>query len=298
MNTRTMKKFALILLLPALLIAACDKVKDPIEKRDTVVGTNFITKSNKTVSNSYKVLLEDYTGHTCGYCPRAALQADSLAIALGDKIVVLAVHAGGYALPDSANGYPTDYQTSAGNAWNAKGSGFGISAIGNPNGMINRKAYGGSVVQAYTKWKSTIKTVLDSAAQLFIVKLDVTTNYDPAVRALNTEVKAYFQSAYKNSVKVSAVIIENGIIGDQKDYSKIPDHIEDYEFEHLLRGSLKGDWGDDLKTGPIAKGDSATVVFNNFPLKPGFNDNNIWVVVFAYNAITREVIQAEKVKIR
>jgi hypothetical protein len=294
----TMKKLVLILSLPLLLVIACDKVKNPIEKRDTVVGTNFITKSNKSISNSYKILLEDYTGHTCGYCPRAAIQADSLAVAWGDKLVVIAVHAGGYAYVDSTNGYPTDYQTPAGTAWNAKGGGFGISAIGNPNGMINRKSYGGSVVQAYTKWKSTIKTVLDSSDQLFKVKLDVTTNYDPTVRALNTEVKAYFQSAYKNNVKISAVIIENGIIGDQKDYSKLPDHVEDYEFEHMLRGSLNGDWGDDLKSGPIAKGDSVTHSFNGFPVKPKFNDNNLWVVVFAYDAVTRGVIQAEKVKIR
>ena len=293
-----MKKSVLRLSLPLLLITACDKVKDPIEKRETVVGTNFITRTNKTTSNSYKVLLEDYTGHTCGYCPRAAIQADSLAKALEAQLVVIAVHAGGYALPDSTNGYPTNYQTSAGTAWNAKGSGFGISAIGNPNGMINRKPYGGSVVQAYTRWKSTIKTVLDSSAQLFVVKLDVTTNYDPTVRALNTGVKAYFQAAYKNNVKLSAVIIENGLVGDQKDYSKLPDHVEDYEFEHLLRGSLKGDWGDDLKSGPASKGDSASVEFNNFPLNAKFNDNNIWVVVFAYDAITRAVIQAEKVKIR
>jgi hypothetical protein len=290
-----MKKLVLILSLPVLLIAACDKIKHPIEKRDTVIGKNFITKSNKNVSNYYKVLLEDYTGHTCGQCPRAAIQADSLSKAYGNKLVVMAVHAGPYATVDSTRGFFDDYQTPAGTAWNSP-SGFGVSKVGNPNGMINRKPYGGSIIQTYTKWKSTIPTAL--ALEPFITKLLVTTNYDPDVRALNTTIQAIFQADYENPVKISAAIIENGIVGDQLDYSKFPDHVDDYEFEHVLRGSLKGEWGDDLTNEAAAEGDSATVAFKNFPVNANFNDNNIWVVVFAYDAITREVIQAEKVKIR
>jgi hypothetical protein len=99
------------------------------------------------------------------------------------------------------------------------------------------------------------------------------------------------------------VFIEDGIIGKQ-DVSGVEN--DEYEFEHMMRGDINGTWGTDLKTGPIAINDSAKVSFPNFSLpatiKDGkglsVNDKNVSVIVFAYDANTKMVLQAEKVKIR
>ncbi len=292
-----MKK--IVLLIPAILIwvAACDKVKDPIEKRNTVTGKNFITKSNKSVSGFYKVLLEDYTGATCGNCPKAAHVADTLALQYGSKIVVVAVHAGNYAVPEQPH-YPEYYGTAAGEVWFQNPPvGFGFFTAGNPNGMINRRVYPGNpLIQAYTKWKSTVPYALLNDA--FRVKLDVTTNYDPNVRALNTDVKATFLSDYPNDIKLSALLLEDDIHGHQKDYRYFPDLDTAYVFDHMMRATLKDTWGDHLATGPVYLDDSAKVSFKGFPVDAKFNDQKLSVVVFAYDAQSLEVLQVEKVKIR
>lgn len=271
---------------------SCDKVTDPIVKKNVVVGENFITKSNANVSHFKKVLLEDYTGHTCGYCPPAAEVAHEMATKYQDTIVIIAVHAGSFSevkLPD----YPNSFTTTASVDWDK----YFIGLQGNPNGMVNRKVFGTGTnpVQKESKWPSSI--ALDKKEPM-VVKLDVTTKYDTTLRSLSAEVRAKFLSSYQNETKLSVVLTEDEIIGPQKDYRKTPNKVPDFKFEHMLRGSLNGSWGDVLKSGPIATNDSALTSYPNLGLDSAFNDKHVYVVVFAYDAVTRKVLQAEKVKIR
>jgi hypothetical protein len=247
------------------------------------------------VSNNKKVLLEDYTGPYCGNCPPAADTAAALASRYSPNVIVIAVHAGYFAYPHGTD-YPGTFTTSAGEAWDAAG-GFGISANkGNPNGMVNRKAFPGkNLITNQSIWPSTVPLGL---VDPFKIKLDITTRYDTTVRALNTDIKAKFITNYNNNVMIQAVITEDGIEGHQKDYSINPPVIENYEFEHVLRGSLNGDWGAVLKSTPIAANDTAVVSIKDVQLNSAYNDKKVTVVVFAYDAVSKEVIQVEKVKIR
>ncbi len=288
-------KLILTLALIALAIISCDKIKIPQENvTPTVAGTSFITKSNSAYSNYHKTLLEDYTGHKCGNCPPAAVLAASLEAIYTTSLVVIAVHSGDFAkvkLPD----YPASYTTTAGFDWDSP-SGFGISgSLGNPNGMVNRKAYPGYSLVHKDTWGSTVALGM---ADPFIVRLDVTTHYDTVVRALNTDIKATFKAGFSPATKISMVLTEDGVIGNQTDYSKNPDLVTGYVFDHLLRGAVNGSWGADLTVAPALANDSVKLSYNNFALDTAFRDKHISVVVFAYNAATREVIQVEKVKIR
>lgn len=275
-------------------LSSCDKVKNPKVQKDEVQGTNFITKSNDSVSNYKKVLVEDYTGHQCGNCPNAAIVAENLYAQYHGTVVVIAVHAGFWTKTNAE--YPTSYTTSAGNDWDNKTSGFGISFIGNPNGMVNRKNFPGEgLVQKETKWPSSVSVSLQ---ETMTVELKLTTNYDPGVRALNTDIKGIFKTNYGNATKISVVLIEDSIIGPQKDYSKIPDKVPNYKFEHMLRGAINGSWGADFKAGAASANDTVRVTYNNFPIDSKFNDRQITVVAFVYDASSREVLQVEKVKIR
>lgn len=274
-------------------LSACDKIDYPIEKKNEVEGSVFIEKNNLSYSNSKKVLLEDYTGHTCGNCPPAAEIAEQLSTTYGSSVVVLAVHAGFFArvkLPD----YPVTYTSTAGNDWDGN-SGFGVSAVGNPNGMVNRKDFGGGRIQKESTWSSLVNNALKTA---FILKLDMFTAYDSTVRALNTRIKATFKTAYPNPTKLCLVIYEDHIVGAQTDYRKSPDLVPQYEFNHVLRGSINGSWGIDLTTKASVSGDTLSVSANNFNLKSEFKDRNIVVAVIAYDALTREVLQVDKLKIR
>jgi hypothetical protein len=284
-----MKKSVLLLSLVLVVFASCDKVKQPIEKKDTVVGTSFITKSNAAESNFKKVLLEDYTGPYCGNCPPAAAVAASLHAQYTPSVVVIAVHAGYFAYAHGPS-FPGTFSTTVGEAWDGA-TGFGVSLIGNPNGMVDRKIFPGfTLVHNQTKWPSTVALALQTP---FIVRMDVTTNYDTVVRALN------FKTTYTNNINISAVITEDGLTGNQKDYTvPSPGIVADYDFEHVLRSDINSSWGSLLKSTPTAANDTARVSFNNFPVSTAFNDKKLSVVVFAYDVVTKEVLQVEKVKIR
>lgn len=283
----------LTLILSLVFFSQCDKVKNPIVKNQEAIGSKFITKTNNTVSGFKKVLLEDYTGHQCGNCPAAALVAKNLAYQYKDTLVVIAVHAGFFTKTN--NDYPTSYTTTTGNDWDGS-SGFGVSSVGNPNGLVNRKNFPGvGLIQKETKWPTSVSL---ARKDLFNIKLDVTTKYDTTVRALNTDIKATFLSTYSNTIKISVVFVEDGMIGPQKDYSQNPDKVEDYEFDHMLRGAINGSWGDVLKTAPIVANDTVRTAYPNFALATSFNDKKITVVVFVYDAISREILQVEQVKIR
>lgn len=289
-----------------LTVFSCDKVKNPIVPTNTVVGTSFVSNDNFNVSDSKKTLLEDFTGMRCQNCPRAARTATALASQYPEKLIVIAAHVGDLSIPNSE--YKTDFRTNCGTTWKDS---YGI--ISYPSGVINKKGYAsnGEVV-GDSKWNEVVALAVNDP---FVVKLKVKTNYDTTVGALNVDVTAIFKQSYSKATKIIVVIIEDGLKGLQLDGST---KIEDYDFEHVVRGTMNGDWGTDLTTSTKNANDSVAVSFKNFDLKNGLkytipnldptkaptikpilvNDKNVSVVVYAYDAETKHVLQVEKVKIR
>lgn len=292
-------KISLLLTFALAVLMACDKVQNPLPVKETAVGTNFITKTNIAKAHIKKVLLEDYTGHQCGNCPAAAIVAENLGNKYKDTLIVIAVHAGFFARTNAT--YATSYTTTAGNDWDGS-TGFGVSAVGNPNGMVNRKVYPSfTLIQKETAWPASVAVAKNDP---FIVRVELTTNYDTSAKALNVSTKLKFAANYANSVKLNLVIMQDSLVGDQKDYSVNPDHVEDYEFMHMLRGDINGSWGVTAKDAPIVANDSVKIENNNFAVNSiftpqiPFNDKKLYVVAIVYDAVTREVLQVEKVKIR
>ncbi len=302
----SMKKTVLFIL-PLLAIFACDKVTNPVQNPDAVtdcVVTPHFVKSNATKLNFRKVLVEDYTGHTCGNCPRAAENATAIVNAYQDSVVVIAIHAGSQFAPPSLPDYPEDFRTPAGTDWD---NFMGMSAAGLPKGCVNRSQI--PFPQPRNTWATTAGNLLDNPQD---AKMLVTTTLDTTQMLLNVEVKATFLKAFSNNMNLSVVITEDSIIGPQKDYSPPPgalvingDLRPDYEFEHVLRGSVNGSWGELLKAAPIAVNDTATLTYKCFklnpwpviPSKPKYNLKHTTVVAFIYDVTTKVIIQVEKVKI-
>ncbi|HPQ08821.1 MAG TPA: Omp28 family outer membrane lipoprotein [Bacteroidia bacterium] len=286
-----MKKLLLFYLLSLFALTSCDKVKNPRETSTQLSGSNFIEKDNYALSGIKKVLLEDYTGHTCGNCPKAATKAEELLNIYKDTLIVVAVHAGSFADPTSA--YPADYRTPAGTDWD---NFFGISAAGLPKGMINRKGYPTTThIYSYTQWASVIPSLIRTSPNV-IIKMK--TQYDTVNRVLNVLHNIKFQQNFSNDIYLNTILIEDSIVGKQKDYSVYPDDVENYVFHNMLRGALNGSWGVVAKSAPINANDSITKNINGFYVNPAFNDKKLYVVSFVYDNVTKEVIQCEKVKIR
>src|SRR5512133_2768801 len=82
-------------------MVSCDKLDEPYAVKKT--GSDTITGPVR------KVLLEDYTGHKCVNCPKAAMDARVMEEALGGRLILMAVHAGYFAEPASTGEFTADY---------------------------------------------------------------------------------------------------------------------------------------------------------------------------------------------
>lgn len=291
-----------------LFFVSCDKVRLPNVPKTTVVGSNFIKNSNASVSKLKKTLLEDYTGHRCVNCARAAstIRYNLLPQPQNElSLIVISVHQGDLAAPFGKE-FVNDFRTKFGDAWGGSAR-LGVDTW--PTGFINRKNYNSNGLKlSDTKWTSVVPLALSDR---FVIRLNFSTEYDSTVRALNVFVKGIFAIKYPNPVKLCAVFIEDDLTGPQDDLTL--GKIEDFEFEHVVRGDINGVAGVDLTTTAAAAKDTASWSIVGFKLPeyttnnklangnpiPGqtINHNNVSVVVFAYDAVTNEVLQAEKLKI-
>ena len=269
-----MKKLVVLPLICALF-ASCDKVDRPLE--------NYVPPKVQT----RKVLLEDYTGHKCGNCPRAAEVINKLHDKYGEDLVVVSIHAGDFAKTDAE--YPTSYTTTAGNDWNTYYIGL---AGAYPAGAVNRKKYAQDIMlYSVSKWTSVVDAGFKDE---YIVDLTIVPAFNYDTRKLDVTVKAKFKKSYSNNLNISVLLTEDSIIGPQVDYAKGP--IEEYVFMHMLRDAVNGSWGTPLTTQAMAANDSISVTFRDFTVKGEFKPGKMSVVAYASDAISREVLEAEKIK--
>ena len=244
-----------------------------------------------TYEGQRNVLVEDYTGHTCGNCPRAAEVLHNLELTYGSRIVPMAVHVGFFAEPQNNpdGSYASDFRTPAGNQWNTE---FGNSAQGLPNGLVNRRQEGGGYPQSYTDWAAQVATLLAQEPEVFI-GMDV--SYTESTRTVSVAVDVnVIKDLNSGPYNIIVCLTEDSIIDWQKDYdpSLADESIEDYVHMHMLRNNFNGTWGNQIGTGNLAAG---SVESGNYSmvLDQEWVDRHCNVVAFIYQTGNKEVIQAD-----
>ncbi len=272
-------------------MASCDVIEGPYTEGnalDTALcpPKNFMVKEQHT----RKILLEDFTGHTCGNCPNAAETAHELEITYGEQIVIMAVHVGFFAepYPDPNGEFGTDYRTEVGDDLDEA---FGPSAAGLPRGMVNRKPVSGSPVLAHTAWWGIVQGIVNDAPS---ADIQILTNYDEATRTACADVQVEVLTSISEELKVCVFLTEDSIVDWQKDYGASPSDIPDYVHRHALRASFNGTWGVAMDTAPYNSGDLDTLRYS-MVLDSAWSAPHCSVVAFVYNASSLEVLQAEEV---
>jgi hypothetical protein len=262
-------------------ITSCDKLSSPYY---TVKGGG-----GDTTKIVRKILLEDYTGHKCTNCPAASITAHTLETSYSPQVIVMAVHAGYFALPGTGP-YTANYSTPVGETW------FSDFAIpGSPSGMIDRKMFGGKRDLTPDLWADSLATLVDIPPDAWIT---ITNTYNPSTRVLNTTLGTKFLSHFDQTFNLSVCIVEDSIIGAQKNkdawVGPVPD-IFDYVFMDMLRGTLNGNYGDEL----ASETDTSLVYTKTYSmtLDTAWVAKNCSVLAFVFDAGTNEILQAEKKKI-
>lgn len=228
----------------ALLLGGCDVLDDPIipltiNYRGDAAPPSFDAMS----TGPQHVLLEDFTAHQCGNCPPAGALAEQIAEDNDGRVHLLAIHAGPLAAVSSAP-FDTDWTNTEANAyWDQ------LAAQVNPIGRINRRG-GPEEIASPNNWPALVEAELaltpDAHLQGAVIP-------DPTVSGdvhLHTHIT--FANAVPGDVRLALLINENHLIAAQLDYQSDPQVIEDFEHNHLLRGSLSGADGLVVASNPAA----------------------------------------------
>jgi hypothetical protein len=293
----------LFVLVIAVVFQSCDYVASPYESNSTgsVVDTSGL---DSNLVHIRKVLVEDYTGHKCPNCPAAAVVAEQLDSIYGDSIVVMAIHAGFFSTPTTPGGAPAgsylvDFRTPAGNSYDSP-TYFGVSAQGNPNGMINRKYYTPTTtnhVIYHTSWSSEVRTLLDQPP---LADLRIDKTYNASTRTINLTVVSQFLSDTLTSGNYNLVVLmtQDSIVDWQQNGTT---HVPDYLHRHVLRTAISPAFGDVLTSGTITPhgllGKSYTYTLPAAFLGNPCDPAHCHIVAFIYNTANYEVIQANETEV-
>lgn len=285
--------FASTLLLTFAFFAACDKIDEPFVKQTGgVVDTAAcpVPEFPEVTTAVKRVLLEDYTGHGCINCPSAAIIAHDLKETHGDKLVLLSVHAGGFAKPMPPD-MPYEFRTEAGTDWNRT-----FKFISYPNGLVNRIGFPNNHIISPTGWGSAISTALATAP---LVDLQIINQYEPEERKLCTHIKTRFITSTNKNLKLVVVLTESKIIQPQKNSNPEAGPtpvIVDYEHNHVLRGAINSTWGSSVSVAGTPNTESVIKSYKHI-LKDEYKPENCTVVAFVYDVDTNEVLQAMEVDV-
>jgi thiol-disulfide isomerase/thioredoxin len=275
---RTSHRLLIAAVFGLVSLSACDVIEGP------KVDPNGFTGS------ANKVLVEDFTGHMCGNCPRAHETAAALQETFGENVVVVAVHAGGFARVIPAIGYGADYNTEMGTELEAFYRADALTGL--PIGLVNRRLWGSSALTPYADWSANVSTVLAEAPKM---RLDVATTYTADDRTLTVNADLEYFTEGDADHQIVVLITEDSIISKQSDYSLAAQHVDDYVHMHVLRGVVTpgGTWGTPVKGNTIVLGETFDLTYS-IVLDPAWVPEHCNVVVYVQDNATKEVLQVEE----
>lgn len=282
----------------ALLISgmvSCDKIEEGeyFQEAGSVNAAceevSFTSRANPV----RKVLLEDYTGHQCGNCPSAAVKVHDIIETYEGQVVAMAVHAGGFAELGTDGKYDYDFTTEPGNEYDAF---FGISSVGNPNGMINRIGYSeNNHVQTPFRWQPLIGAMVGEAPD---ADIQLNAVYNEEISQICIDAYYEYLNTMEGDYRIVIHVVENDIESWQKNYegsagdpSYPTGDVPNYMHQHVLRANANGLWGANIKTASTGTSD---VVRYSIDMGDDWVKDNLEIVAYIYNAETYEVVQAEK----
>ena len=209
-----------------------------------VLGLAFSASAQTIVSTTAqnkKVVLEEFTGIHCTYCPDGHKRANELKAANAGNVFLVNIHAGGYATP--AAGEP-DLRTTEGTTID------GASGLtGYPAGSVSRVK--SPRAEGRGTWAATAATVL---AQSSPVNVGVKSYFDRATRVLTTDVEVYYTGNSATSTdKLTVMLTQDNILGPQTGGTTFypENYVGDlYKHNHVLRMVLSPDgaWGETIST--------------------------------------------------
>lgn len=276
---KMMKKIFLFLSVVACFYA-CDKIEGPYIDEDSYIPVMVEFEELDFGSVYRKVLIEDYTGHTCVNCPTGHAKLDELHGIYGDTLVAIGVHAGNFAVP-TVN-MPANFATEVGNQWC---NDFEVQAF--PSAIVNRVKYGSYFFSPVGSWNNAIMQVDRSKLYAAIQLLP---SGDDSRMIANAKVT--IMEDITDPVQLNVLLIEDGIVAPQLTATGV---VPDYVHNHVLRASFNGPYGKQLTDNGMVENGKAYTRAYALDWNPQWKRENCSLVAILLNMNTKEVLQVEKI---
>jgi hypothetical protein len=246
--------------------------------------------SEMPTSFTKKVLIEEFTGAWCGYCPIGAYIVESL-IEENDNIIGIGVHSGDAMEVDHSSFLEMTYQNS-----------------GYPSGMVDRVSYDGYVSLNAGYWTFMANNRLSSTPPC---GLAMRSKVSGGIATI--EVHAGFNATLEGDHRLTVYLIEDHVTGsgygyDQANYYdgdssstfyQLGNPIEGYEHNNTLRAVLSGSLGDPLDNSVFISGgehvETYTIDISSY------EKNNLNAVAFIHHVgssvVDHEILNVQRVSI-
>ena len=192
------------------------------------VGNIMAQTIVSTSTEKRNVVIEEFTGVNCGYCPDGHYVANQICAQYEGHAWAINIHTGGYA---TGSGYTTTYGDNIAGLWNIDGY---------PIGTVNR-----TTIQGRNNWAATAANIRTQDA---VVNVAAQGELVGSTFTLHVEVYYTANSSQATNL-LNVAVLQNNILGYQSNYGNYnPDFIEgsQYRHMHMLRDLITGQWGEEI----------------------------------------------------
>jgi hypothetical protein len=296
-------------------LPACDVVDNPtrpiVTSTLTAVEQARLDSAEATHAApalTQNVLIEDYTGQYCGNCPKAAHMADSMSRKYPGRVLVTEVHVTDYFAAPRLPHFPLDFRVPDFGqplpntlVSTAITQAFDLDNRGLPQGAVNRSPFAAAnndPVATFSLWPAVVADQLGLAPT---VELRITPLYNRTSRLLRLKTSTkYLTSRANRNMRLGVIIVEDSLLGAQKDYSlnrvANPDQTtENYKHHNVMRAALAGTFGTLQVAGPTSGQQFSDYL--GYKLPAAWNDRKCSVIVYIADADTRQIVQVVQAKL-
>ncbi len=215
-----MKRLTCVLFALAALVAAKAADRTAADTRSATADWQVTTDARKK-----NVLMEEFTGTSCYWCPEGHAVAERMAHVWPGRVHIVNIHTGSLA---------RNYKTGEGDTI---GKQFGTENAGYPCGDVNRHDAGEGLLMSRNLWMDAASTQLEEDAP---VNLWMEGRYAAETRELTVRVEGYYTGEAEGEQRLSVMLLQDNVWGFQNSSQS-----GDYRHMHMLRKTLTSDvWGD------------------------------------------------------
>jgi len=237
-----------------------------------------------------KVILEDFTGEWCGWCPEGQIAAEDIKVKEPVNFLPLANHNGDrYQIPEGA---VVDDK---------------LDITSYPGGAIDRTMMTGETEIGVGRgsWESHVKNRLKTKA---IASVGIANKvYNPKTKEYQADINVRFVQGTDgfNPLNIQVYIVEDNILSQtQHNYNPSlgSDPLKNWYHMNVMRAALGGDWG---FAGVIPDMAVAGVTYTKnitFKLDPSWDEKNIKIYALVayngYSSVEKEILNCEEASLK